>query len=132
MRALARAAAKFHADVAVVVSPDVYSGIVEELEKEAKRILLACRRALAKFGLGCHKEYCGRQAVALGARLGEIEEQNRMLDDFDEDLDSTMGRMEGVLTKMDKMLKSKNRCQTYSILFLIFVLMILVILVWTT
>lgn len=82
--------------------------------------------------LGDLEQSVGRLNEVAGAINVEIDEQNRMLDDFDEDLDATMGRMEGVLTKMDKMLKSKNRCQTFSILFLVVTLVILAALVlWT-
>lgn len=49
----------------------------------------------------------------------EIEEQNRLLDDLDTDLDKTMNNMEGALKRMDKLFKTNNRCETCTILALV-------------
>lgn len=44
-----------------------------------------------------------------------------MLDELADDLDQTESRMEHALTRMDKLLKSNNRCQTWTILMLILI-----------
>lgn len=49
----------------------------------------------------------------------EIEEQNRLLDDLDTDLDQTMSNMEGALKRMDKLFQTNNRCETCTILILV-------------
>jgi len=59
----------------------------------------------------------------------EIEDQNRMLEDLSTDLDETQGRMEHALKRMDKLLKSNNRCQTWTILILIVVAFVMFMLV---
>ncbi len=60
---------------------------------------------------------------------GEVVEQNAMLDGFQNDLDSTSSRMEQVLDRVDRLLKTDSRCQTCTILILVFILIVLVILV---
>mmetsp|Transcript_1832 Transcript_1832/g.2134 ORF Transcript_1832/g.2134 Transcript_1832/m.2134 type:complete len:271 (+) Transcript_1832:161-973(+) len=59
----------------------------------------------------------------------EIEDQNRMLDDLSSDLDETQGRMEHALQRMDKLLKSNNRCQTWTILSLILIAFVMFLLI---
>mmetsp|Transcript_19327 Transcript_19327/g.48856 ORF Transcript_19327/g.48856 Transcript_19327/m.48856 type:complete len:261 (+) Transcript_19327:326-1108(+) len=59
----------------------------------------------------------------------EIEQQNSMLDELQDGIEHTASRMEQVLGRMDKMLKSNSRCQTNTILVLMAVLFILIILV---
>lgn len=59
----------------------------------------------------------------------EIESQNRMLGEFGDDLTATKGRMENMLGRMDKMLKTKSRFQTYTIILLIVTALILLFLV---
>jgi len=76
--------------------------------------------------LGMSVGRLGEMATSINV---EIEEQNKMLDVFDEDLEKAQGRMETVLTKMDKMLKTKNRCQTCTILWLVVIVIVLFILV---
>lgn len=59
----------------------------------------------------------------------ELKLQNKMLDEVEGDLDATSGKMEAVLGRLDKLLKTDNRCQTYTILFLCGVLLILILIV---
>lgn len=69
--------------------------------------------------------------VALAIK-GELDEQNMMLDGFQNDLHSTSGRMENVLGRVDRLLKTNSRWQTNTILILIVVVIILIMLVsWT-
>lgn len=71
----------------------------------------------------------GHMAVAIG---DEIDHQNIMLDEMADDVEMTSGRMDAVLGRMDKMLKTSSRCQTWTILTLMAVLFLLMILVaWT-
>ena len=79
--------------------------------------------------LGDLEDSVGRLGVMATSINVEIEEQNRMLDEFDDDLEKAQGRMETVLVKMDKMLKTKNRCQTCTILWLIVIVIVLFFLV---
>ncbi len=59
----------------------------------------------------------------------ELKSQNKMLDEVQDDLDVTSGQMESVLGRLDKLLKTDNRCQTYTILFLCGVLLIMILIV---
>jgi len=71
----------------------------------------------------------GHVATVIGE---EIDNQNDMLDDLGDEIDISSGRMESTLQKMDKMLKTNSRCQTWTILSLMGVLFILILLVaWT-
>jgi len=71
----------------------------------------------------------GHMATAIGE---EIDSQNLMLDDLQDDVEAASTRLEATLSKMDKILKSNSRCQTWTILTLIAVLILLILLVaWT-
>lgn len=70
-----------------------------------------------------HLDDLHRSASRLGALAEninvEIEEQNKLLGDLDNDIDQTMGNMEGTLRKMDTLFKTNNRCETCTILILV-------------
>ncbi|GBG27570.1 Syntaxin-10 [Hondaea fermentalgiana] len=71
----------------------------------------------------------GHMATAIGE---EIDAQNIMLDDLGDDVEAASTRLEATLSKMDKILKSNSRCQTWTILSLLGVLFVLILLVaWT-
>ena len=83
-----------------------------------------------------HLDALGEGATRLGhvalAINDEINAQNVMLDGLQNDLDLTSGRMEQVLGKVDKLLKTDSRWQTNTILTLMMVLLVLILLVaWT-
>ncbi|OQR96366.1 Syntaxin-6 [Achlya hypogyna] len=59
----------------------------------------------------------------------EVESQNTMLKDVDADLDDTTERMNFVMAKMSRLLKTKDTCQLSGIIFLTVVLLIMVFLV---
>lgn len=50
---------------------------------------------------------------------------HRMLDELGDDLEQTDNRMEHALGRMDKLLQSNNRCQTWTILMLIFIAVVM-------
>lgn len=75
----------------------------------------------------------GSAAERLGDMAGsineELREQNRMLGALDEELDSAGERMGAVMTQLSKTLKTKDRCQLYTIIVLTLFLMFLIFLV---
>ncbi|RHY03701.1 hypothetical protein DYB36_008659, partial [Aphanomyces astaci] len=68
----------------------------------------------------------GHVAVDINA---EIKTQNRMLEDMEMDVDDTQERMNFVMTRMSRLLKTKDTCQLGGILMLTGVLIVLVFLV---
>ncbi|OQS00139.1 hypothetical protein THRCLA_06205 [Thraustotheca clavata] len=68
----------------------------------------------------------GHVAVAINT---EIKSQNVMLKDVEADLDDTTERMNFVMARMSKLLKTKDTCQLSGIIILTIVLMIMVFLV---
>ncbi|KAH9130702.1 hypothetical protein LEN26_004559, partial [Aphanomyces euteiches] len=59
----------------------------------------------------------------------EIKSQNKMLDDIELDMDDTQERMNFVMLRMSRLLKTKDTCQLGSILLLMAILVVLVFLV---
>jgi len=86
------------------------------------------------------KEMIGQQDVQLDSlgqavdRLGgmgrtintELKEQNKMLNELDRDLDDAGEKMNFVMAKLSKLLKTKDGCQIWTIVILALVLVILV------
>lgn len=60
---------------------------------------------------------------------GELKDQSKMLDDLETDLDATSERMQFVMGKLQKLLKTKDSCQIWTIVILTLVLVGLVALV---
>ena len=103
------------------------SSFVEEQQQQQATILRQQDEHLDALDQGAQR--LGHMAVAIGE---EIDQQDAMLDELAEDVERTQGRMEAVLGRMDKMLKSNSRCQTNTILVLMATLFVLVVLVaWT-
>jgi len=78
-------------------------------------------------------EALGQSVDTLG-RMGneineELREQNIMLNKLDDDLDDAGERMNFVMAKLGKLLKTKDSCQIWSIIILTLILVILVFLV---
>lgn len=76
--------------------------------------------------LGASVSHLGHIAVGINQ---EIKEQNKMLDALSEDVDETQERMHFVLDRMSRLLKTKDKCQLGTILFLTVVLVVMVFLV---
>ena len=90
-------------------------------------------------GTGVAMELIGKQDVQLGhlghavSQLGtmagsineELRQQNDMLTEMDHDLEAAGDRMSNVMMQLSKLMKTKDRCQLYSILMLICILGIL-------
>lgn len=55
----------------------------------------------------------------------ELKEQNRMLDDLDKDLDEAGEKMNFVMAKLSKLLKTKDGCQIWTIVILAVILVVL-------
>ena len=55
----------------------------------------------------------------------ELKEQNRLLDDLDNDLDEAGEKMNFVMAKLSKLLKTKDGCQIWTIVILAVILVIL-------
>jgi chromosome segregation ATPase len=62
----------------------------------------------------------------------ELQTQNRMLDDLDRDIDEAAEKMNFVMGKLAKLLKTKDTCQICVILGLTFILLVLILLVMYT
>ena len=69
----------------------------------------------------------------IGQQIGqELREQNMMLDQLEDQIDDTEEKMSFVTGALGKLLKTKDRCQLWTIFVLIFILAILIALViWT-
>ncbi|KAF4320388.1 hypothetical protein BBO99_00004322 [Phytophthora kernoviae] len=59
----------------------------------------------------------------------EVKNQNKMLDDLTEDVEEAQERMNFVMARLGKLLKTKDKCQLGLILFLVVVLVVMVFLV---
>jgi chromosome segregation ATPase len=55
----------------------------------------------------------------------ELKEQNRLLEDLDNDLDEAGEKMNFVMAKLSKLLKTKDGCQIWTIVILAVILVIL-------
>ena len=71
----------------------------------------------------------GRLRNVGGEMYLEIESQNRLLDDINDQASGLSQKMEGALSRLDKILHSSSRGQTLSIAFLAVLLIIEIILV---
>ena len=60
---------------------------------------------------------------------GELSAQARMLDDMEDELDETTEKMNFVMGKLSKLLKTKDTCQLWTIVALTVVLIVMVFLV---
>jgi len=56
----------------------------------------------------------------------ELKEQNRLLDDLDQDIDQAAEKMNFVMGKLAKLLKTKDGCQIWTIVILAVILVVLV------
>ena len=59
----------------------------------------------------------------------ELETQNRMLKDFETDLDEAAEKMNFVMGKLAKLLKTKDTCQIWTVIILTLILILLIFLV---
>jgi chromosome segregation ATPase len=57
----------------------------------------------------------------------ELSEQDKILDDIDKDMDVAQGKMDQALGAIEKLLKTKDRCQLWTILILVVVFVIVAI-----
>mmetsp|Transcript_10547 Transcript_10547/g.17215 ORF Transcript_10547/g.17215 Transcript_10547/m.17215 type:complete len:254 (+) Transcript_10547:566-1327(+) len=106
---------------------DTNTSFIENQQMQQMQVMRQQDEHLDELEQGASR--LGYMATAIGE---EIDSQNLMLDQLGDDIEATQGRMESVLGRMDKMLKTNDRCQTWTILSLIMVLIVLVILVaWT-
>ena len=63
---------------------------------------------------------------------GELKTQTRLIDDLEGELDETTEKMNYVMGKLAKLLKTKDSCQLWSIIVLTVVLVLLVmLLIWS-
>lgn len=74
--------------------------------------------------LGTHVERVGETATIINE---ELRSQNRLLSSLDDDLDEATERMNFVMGRLGKLLKTKSKCQIWTILLLSIVLIILVL-----
>ena len=62
----------------------------------------------------------------------ELREQNQMLDELDDDIDEAGNKMNFVMAKLAKLLKTKDGCLIWTIVLLTLLLVILIALtIWT-
>ncbi|OWZ17334.1 Syntaxin 6 [Phytophthora megakarya] len=59
----------------------------------------------------------------------EVKQQNKMLDDLNDDMEEAQERMNFVMGRLSKLLKTKDKCQLGLILFLVAVLVVMIFLV---
>lgn len=79
--------------------------------------------------LGESVDRVGLMADRIG---GELTEQNRMLEEFEADLDRAAEEMGFMMGKLAKLLKTKDRCQIGIIIFLMLVMVVLGFMVFYT
>ena len=90
--------------------------IIEQQDEALTDLGMAVDR-LGDMGRGIHEE---------------LREQNQMLDQMDDDLDEAGEKMNFVMAKLAKLLKTKDGCMIWTIVILTFILVILIALVvWT-
>ncbi|GAB9471240.1 hypothetical protein Gpo141_00008460 [Globisporangium polare] len=77
---------------------------------------------------GLSKSVTSLNAVAVEINH-EIKAQNKMLDDLTDDVGEAQERMNFVMERMSRLLKTKDKCQLGLIIFLVFVLVVMVFLV---
>ena len=54
----------------------------------------------------------------------ELKDQEKMVDDIDKNVDEAQGKMDGALKSIEKMLKTKDRCQLFTIFALVLIFVI--------
>ncbi|CAM9999204.1 unnamed protein product [Ectocarpus sp. 8 AP-2014] len=74
--------------------------------------------------LGTHVERVGETATVINE---ELRSQNRLLTALDDDMDEATESMNFVMGRLGKLLKTKSKCQIWTILLLSFILIILVL-----
>lgn len=126
---------KIKADEAKAMRADATMGATNAREMENTKFV-GGQRANAQMMMEQQDrdlEALGQSVDTLGRMGGEINqelrEQNRMLEQLDEDLDDAGEKMNFVMSKLGKLLKTKDSCQIWSIIILTLILVILIFLV---
>lgn len=100
------------------------SRFIQETHQTTTNILLEQDMALDNLNSAVDRlERIGREVNV------ELKEQNLMLTQLDDDLDDAGNKMNFVMAKLAKLLKTKDSCQIWTIVILFFVLLILIALV---
>ena len=70
-----------------------------------------------------------RSPATLSRRAAELKDQSVMLGEVERDMDETSEKMNFAMKKLQKLLKTKDNCQIWTIVVLVIVLGILVVMV---
>ena len=97
---------------------------IVEKQAEARMIMQQQDEDLTELGQGVDR----LNELSMGINE-ELQTQNRMLNDLDRDIDEAAEKMNFVMGKLAKLLKTKDTCQICVILALTFILIVLILLV---
>ncbi|ETI35562.1 hypothetical protein, variant 18 [Phytophthora nicotianae] len=97
---------------------------LEEETQRQQQIMQEQDQSLA----GLHSDITRLHGVTVEIS-SEVKSQNKMLDDLTDDVEEAQERMNFVMGRLSKMLKTKDKCQLGLILFLVAVLIVMVFLV---
>lgn len=78
--------------------------------------------------LGSGLDTLKEMAVAIDA---ELKDQEKMIDDVDKGVDEAQGKIDGALKSVEKLLKTKDRCQLITIFVLVVVFIIVAFVAFT-
>lgn len=95
------------------------------LDQQARVRMNLARQDQDLEELGTHVDRVGETAIIINE---ELRSQNRMLMALDDDLDEATERMNFVMGRLGKLLKTKSKCHIWTVLVLSLVLIILVFL----
>ena len=114
-----------YAEVDVDESSMTSAEVLQYHQQEQKQIVKQQDEILDHLTDGV--EQLGDQAKAIGA---ELEEEAKLLAQFEREMEEAQARMNFVLRGLSKLLKTKNTCQLWLILFLLFIIVILAVFVF--
>lgn len=96
---------------------------IHDKQAEARMIMAEQDEDLAELGLGVDR------LNEMSSNIHqELQVQNRMLNDLDRDLDEAAEKMNFVMGKLAKLLKTKDSCQIWTVVLLTLILILLIFL----
>lgn len=100
---------------------------IHDKQAEARMIMAEQDQDLEELGVGVDR------LNELGQNINEeLKVQNQMLSDLDRDIDEAAEKMNFVMGKLARLLKTKDTCQLWTVLILTVILVVLVFLVMYT
>mmetsp|Transcript_46486 Transcript_46486/g.105014 ORF Transcript_46486/g.105014 Transcript_46486/m.105014 type:complete len:247 (+) Transcript_46486:144-884(+) len=101
-----------------------HTHFIHDQQAEARMIISQQDEDLEELGQGVDRLHEMGQGIN-----EELKQQNKMLNELDRDLDEAAEKMNFVMGKLAKLLKTKDTCQIWTIIILTLVLVLLIFLV---